>query len=422
MKKLLIPPQYHRNLVPTSNNVYFQDLFVSSLFYDEIYFFNYLLNEKTNKIISSLKSEGIVNTVPFSFYRKSLNNLLRIFTSKIKLYQLENEHANYILSYENLHKKSYHRDLERMQSKYESEFQNNNYWVLLYIKKVDSIIDFVKNYRRSKRNLSNNLIKDFSLMNSFESFIKSIEALLSALEFNYSEGISDVFNFNEVFEVFNYSYNDIFLENFNFDVECQKNFKSLGGYNFKVDVLPPMKYFEDYFQFIEAYILFDTAIDYSLTENVVIKLPSSVERKSNCNSFIRENCKIYNDNYYAIYKCMIDNINFPVINTVEEYLKLRSNKHIKEFKKILELWNQAIQNDEYSALEDLKKYLIRANRKFSNLDKIKASSIEFFIAVPFAIIDLIFKTPTSILPLAISTYIKLDEVVTKYRYRGLMMK
>ena len=422
-KTFIVPPIYHRHLYEKKRNDYFQSFLISLLMYDEATVYEYLLNEPSFKVYEKLKKEGYAKEVPFKYLSNSINVLEDLLDCEMKFRYLQRQKLNFQLSYENIENRKYYKYLEKQDDEYDIEMDNLFYKIKQYNKKIKNTFNFINVYRKTKIKISKNIYTDFCWLNSVENFINSLESLLDMERYAIKNEGKKTFNFNSIKEMF-YSHYEEFKEDLNYIIERQKNFTFLVGLSDDyVDKEPSKVYLNSYFDLIESTLLLDSAMEYSLSENATIILPynSNITAiNENLHESLSQN--VNKDSFYQIYKMVIENIDFPVIDSISEMLRLREHKYIREFKKLFNEWNLALQEDEYSSLKSIKKYLEKANKKITFLEKTKRSSIDFYLAIPCAIVDLVFHTPLSIVPLAITSYFKINESVTKHKYKGLLIK
>ena len=390
------------------------------LLYDEAYFFEYLINEKNYKVFNKFKACGLVKNIPVSYIKNNLKYLQDVLSACVQGFILDNEQLNFQYSFENMENKKYHLEIENMNTEYAIERNNLEYKQKIYERKTRVLYSFIDAYRRNRKFISNELYDDFCFLQSIESFIFSISELIDS-EVRWLENEDGNFNFNRIISNF-YGYFGNFIEKTNDIIKGQEYFNNVYGFSLDVSEIPKKYYIDNYFNLIESHLLFNASFELSLNENAVIKMPYYFNhnvRPIDINNPGRQN---RGDSYLQIYRLLIEEMNFPELNNVDDFLKFRENKHLKEFKKLLFEWNASILNDEYSSLDKIKNYLKKANEKFNYLDKIKRTPIDFYVAIPLAIVDLLFKTPLSLIPLAITSYFKIDELITRQKYKGLIWK
>jgi hypothetical protein len=391
VKSIIIPPIYHENMIENSNNPYFQDFLLTSLFNDNLIMYKYIIENNEPNIINKINSTNDILFMPDEYLFDTINWLDNIFSKVYTLKHLSEEIVVYSLEEISTKRGShniYKRELEK-----EILIDNLQYYENIYNNRIQKLFTFLMSYRRRYNEIENDIISCFTNINALSEEVVSILFMMTNM---YEEKNFDFDS--EIFGTIQY-------------LKGEYNFKTQKGKKFKNDILV-------IFRLVESYLLFNAAMNFSLIEGSTIKLPNLLERK-NYNII---NNSIEEDNYYNIYKIIIENIKFPIIDSFHEYEKIKKNKNIIEFKNLLDKWNNAIKHNEYKELDNLKKYLLKANEKFIYLDKLKNTSIDFYLAIPCAIIDLLFGTPISIIPTLITAYIKLDKKLIESKYKELMIK
>jgi len=416
---IIIPTSYHFSLKEgVESNVSFQDLLLSMVLYDQAYFFEYLINEKNHRVYDRFRENGLIRNVPILYVKNSLLYLQDVLSTCIKLRYLENEQLNFQYSFENLENKNYWSELKKKDTKHGIEQDNLLYKIRKNERKIRALYSFVNAYRRNRRIISNVLYEDFCLLHSIESFI---ECISDGIDYEvYSMEENEDFNFNRVISGF-YDFFDEFKKLAMMDIERQKNYNAIYGAS-GTDNIPKKYYMDNYSYLVESFLLFNASLDLSLSENVILKMPFYLNHDIRAINIDKPNKEHMNDSYLQIYRLLIEDMCFPQLNNIDDLLKFKENRHLKEFKKLLFEWNESVVNDEYSSLNKIKDYLKKANEKFKYFDKIKRRPIDFYLAIPLGIVDLFLGTPLSLLPLAITSYFKIDEFITKKKYRGLIWK
>ena len=124
---------------------------------------------------------------------------------------------------------------------------------------------------------------------------------------------------------------------------------------------------------------------------------------------------------FRVYRIILDNFNFPAIDGLNGLMNLIRNPYVSEFKARVKEWTQALVEDEVTGAARLRLYLARANNELRRVKLRQRKSLDFYLALPLTIYDVMRGTGFSAFTTAYSGWMRLSNYLKKKKYRWLLI-
>ena len=435
------------------NKAAIEKLFFSILMNNEAHIFRSFINEENYKTFDKLIEYGVVKIIPDKFYSHSFTNfgnLIELKLNKKKIdapHQYEDwwraleyydEHDEYGMvffeddddnhnAFQNFYKEMENEDLSRIEKRgrIREEFS-------ILTNKIFFLLDFICSFRESKRRVSTKAIDDFARLQLNDNFLEVLNLLFKNIKREKKNDARAFSNIkNSLLENYDFIQKDFIYDQVNdlenitsldeedeyFDEKFYKRHSNKIYQNIRE--FPKLKYFEDVLSLFEANVFFNAAMKYSSENNIIINsdiIPVK-EKIVKGNSY---NDKKYSN--YDVYKIVLEEMGYPIIDSLDSFLRLRENKKVSLFKKNVNLWKEALNKNELKELPKLKTHLQKANQAITTVEqRAKRSSLEFYITLSLELVGALTFLPLSLIPTSYSGAIKIDSYLKKKKYDWLIL-
>ena len=406
----------------TGNSEEVNEILFSILMNGKAYMFEHLVTEKNVKTYTILQSEGLLEFVPEDYVKKSTYKegdlLERGLQNRLKEMEALESEVNIpfdeAVRDKRKRQKSIVEDLQKI-SEEESNFID---YTFITEKNTKNFRDLIVSFSASKIKNESDVFDDFA-----ESY--SVDAFLDFLSMNLG-GLQEVESFAESFD-YPFSLAKKRLEdNFDFiEGEFAKHLQQQRAFfkRFEVgdeswlDKLPSKQYMRDYLNLIEARTLMQAAIEFADNESLKIRNKSINNISKTLEmSEVMDNA---NDRSHFVFQLVIDEIGIPELKTIDDLLKYRESKNIKEFIKMVNIWNEAIQANELHSIEKLKRHLIKANNALPDLKKKEQWTTWFTRSC--SVFGYAHSVPAGIIATSIVSMIDCHDYVQNKKYKWLLV-
>lgn len=414
---MILSPHYHKYLShPKVNpaNPILEEIFVTSLMHGKVMAFDHLI-DKSNKEIKKMLAEDLLEILPDDYLKNSyLNNVkvLELFADNVDRNRGIDEVARNLPIHLLDSPQKLEDGINDILEDISLENSMSSLHFLSFLNNTKCFKDFVLNFRRTNTRVKSQVYDDFELFKVPYQFLNTLLSCLPTQpEYYEREEIGPLLNTLKKDAVGFLSMSDP-----NYDLE-----PLVGNYR-------PQRYFEQFIDLLEAKIHLDASFEYSRKNATPIKFSFS---QTNVQSVFRfpqnhiEPMELQREYYRKIYRLVLENINIPKVNTLDDVIKLRKHPNIIEFKKRMGEWNRALMENEFKELEALKRYLIKANEAMTHCNIRSQRSRFWFIEVGLECTELIYSVAhKNLLGGFLAGYSLVEKAKTEYykkEYKWLML-
>lgn len=393
--EIILSPYYYKGLMAKKSSRFSttDEIYFWLLFYDKLILYKNFVDERNYMTVESLIEQGLASFMPDGYLKKSLEDM-HTFISKfdeIRIREYDILDLNRIEPLD-VNEDELARHYSGVNKQTEDLLLDNwlsESYIEMVLNQIEELKEFIIMFRQKATPISKELQTGFSYMYCPFNFITAINW---SLPFNTEE----------------------------LRLLRTRTFTTIEDCDFlNIYEHAPKHYYEKFVELIEAKIYLDAGINYSIENGATIKTPKiSQNNLKNLPGISQFN---ESKNLSKIYKILISDINFPRMSNLDDVLRLREHKHIKEFKNRVSEWNRALQLNDFKAEEELRNYLYKANQSLTTLEIQKKKHLEWYIEIPLSLIEVALHLPISLILSSYSGWIRLKEAYTKRKYRWLLL-
>ena len=384
----------------------------SLLLYDKIWTssrFNF--SDTTNGNI--LLSEDLVEPIPKIFFKKNQDRIHNIVK--------EIEEINHSIA--GIKPIGFSVEGEILaDNRRRAEIENIEYYERLTNNTIGLFQDFLWDSYLIKRgpNAMNNIPSNI-LPNYPSSFYKNIDISISYIESCGWDGIY-FDRIEEEMKYINTLYDeklDKFLLEKKITIKKKHRIDKIELYRNKIerDFLNEFELDDERFYFIIEYLKLKELLDFSEKNQIPIKYSIQNINPKNRGEIVKS------DSSYQVYKIILDEIQYmPVLNSIEDVLRLRNDKRINRFRETIKNWTFVISSGDSSQENKVRGDIRKANVELKNLSKYqRINGWTTYFALPFIIIDLLSGVPIGSILTAISGAYELKSDLLKKKHSWLLL-
>ena len=326
--------------------------------------------------------------------------------------------AGFQLSFEGLASESgYLEGIRRLFQNSEDEDYGRDWMLAPYLRRGENLLPFIVAFRRHNRRVGQRTIDDFLGLWSIDLFREHMSTAFQLMRL-HGEAQPDLAGFRAALT----DRIEELLEDFQDEIKSQRNYNTLFRYSEdRVDEFPSVKYMMDYIDLMEARYRCEGALHLSNLSGEPVLLTAQSHHPTPSQAEPLKVPTTVDEQSFRVYRIILDNFNFPAIDGLNGLMNLIRNPYVSEFKARVKEWTQALVEDEVTGAARLRLYLARANNELRRVKLRQRKSLDFYLALPLTIYDVMRGTGFSAFTTAYSGWMRLSNYLKKKKYRWLLI-